>query len=144
MRRAIILSSLMSRTLRVSLCHTRRRILQNFDAALKPLPLSLGHLRLENLAYASPADHAWKRDRDAVFLVVRADGNHGVLIAQDRFGDARRDHANAQLACARPFDDRDVREAHILLDALAEFLNALTTFFQQLRDWRASNACPRP
>ena len=51
-----------------------------------------------------------------------------MLVAQDRLGDARRDHANPKLACASSFDNRDVGEADILLDTLAKRVQALAAF----------------
>src|SRR5689334_14304846 len=85
-----------------------RRISQDIRTAPECLTFLFRHFRLQDLAYALPSEHAWKRNRDRVIRVVRADGDDRVLVAQDGLGDARRHHADPQLAGASPFDDGDI------------------------------------
>jgi hypothetical protein len=66
-----------------------------------------------------------------------------VFVAQDCLGDARRDHTNPKLACTGSFDNRDIREADILLQASAKLVQGLTTLVEQLRYLFAPDACLR-
>jgi hypothetical protein len=97
---------------------------QSFRAPLQRAPLVDGHLRQERLDNALPSDHARRRQRDAVVRIVDANREYRALISQHDLGDARADRADAVLARAEAFDDRDIGKAHVLLHLAAESVKA--------------------
>src|ERR1700682_4335769 len=98
----------------------RQRLPLDRGDALEGLPLLVGHIGLQYLDDALAADDAGQRHHGAETRIVEAGGEDRTLVAQDHFGDACREHADAVLAGADAFDDGDVGEAHVLLDSLAE------------------------
>src|SRR5207248_572305 len=70
------------------------------------------HFGLECLNDAIAPEDARQGQRGAVLRLVGADRNDRALVAQNNFGDPRRDHADAVLAGADAFDDRDIGKTH--------------------------------
>ena len=106
--------------------NTFTRLPQHIDAPQESLPFGIAHRGRVNATGAGVADDRGKRDRDAVVGVVRADRQHDLLVAENRFGDPRRYDADAELAGVVAFDDRDVGKADVALDRRAEFVERST------------------
>ena len=84
-----------------------------------------------------------RRQGDTVLGVVSADRQHGLLVVQHCFGDARRNESDAKLTRLVAFDDRDVGVADVVFDAVAEFVNHGSRG-QGVRDRHTANPSRRP
>ena len=69
---------------------------------------------------AAATDDARQGEGHPKLRLQAADGDHGVLIVEHHFGNARRYNADAVLARIMAFDNCDVGVAHVLLYLLAE------------------------
>jgi hypothetical protein len=117
---------------------------QSFRAPLQRARLVVGHLRQERLDNALPSDHARQRQRDTVARVVGANREYRALISQHDLGEARGDHADAVLACAEAFDDRDIGKAHVLFHLAAEGVKAAPSLRQRVGDVHPADPRRRP
>jgi hypothetical protein len=62
-------------------------------------------------------------NRNAVALAVGGHRHDDALVVEDRLGDPCARDADAELAGVAALDDRDVREADLALDLLAEIVD---------------------